>query len=185
VGRRHRHLVAVNEGSHYKATPFLALQHEESDRSLAYAENDVRRRVLGAIIAADEGSGWVRFGPDDEAEMEVPIARLRAAARVLAVLGLIELGSESNGLCHCSVAPRGLQVYEDSAELERQLPTTPTHDEAALLPVTSDVLSDVIWTCEQLLERRGWDNALAELKVGDREYAEGKWVSAVRSTTAL
>jgi hypothetical protein len=172
--------LVVDEVSHYKATPFLALRYEETERAIAYAENEVRRRVLGTIIDVDEGGGWVRFGPDDETETQIPAARLRAAARVLAALGLIELGSESSGFFHCSVTPRGLQVYEDPAQLETQLPMTPTHDEIALLPVAPDALSDVIWSCKQLLKQRGWDTAMSELEAGDREYADGNWVNAVR-----
>lgn len=172
--------LVTNEGSHYKATPFLALSYEENERAAAYAENEVRRRVLGEIIKVDEGGSWVRFGPDDEAEMQIPAARLRAAARVLAALGLIELGSESSGFFHGSITPRGLRVYEDPAQLEAQLPATPTHDEIALLPVASDVLSEVIWSCEQLLEQRGWGTALQELEAGDREYTNRNWVNAVR-----
>lgn len=172
--------LVTNEGSHYKATPFLALGYEEAQRPVAYAENEVRRRVLIETIKADEGGGWVRFGPDDETEMGIPAPRLRAAARALAALGLVELGSETSAFFHCSVTTRGLEVAENPALLQVQLPITPTHDEVALLPVASDALSNVIWSCEQLLEQRGWETALRELEAGDREYADENWVNAVR-----
>lgn len=40
----------IDEGDHYRATAFLALKYEEGDRSAAYGENDVRRRVLTTVI---------------------------------------------------------------------------------------------------------------------------------------
>jgi len=172
----------VDEGGHYRGTPFLALKYEEADRAAAYAENEVRRRILATVIKLEDegGGGWVRFGPEDESEMGIAAGRIRAAARVLDGLGLIELSSESSGFFNCRSTARGHDVYEDPAQMDEQLPITPTHDETVLLPVTSDVLSTVIWSCEQLLEARGWENALSDLAAGDREYANKNWVNAVR-----
>lgn len=172
----------VDENHHYRATPFLALKYEESDRSAAYAENKVRRRVLTTVIKLEneQGSGWTRFGPEDESETGIAFGRLRASARVLDALGLLELGSESNGFFSCKSTARGHQIYEDPAEMDAMLPTSATHDENALLPVAPDALSDVIWSCKQLLENRGWETALRELEAGDREYADSNWINAVR-----
>src|SRR5213083_365635 len=52
----------VEDSHHYRATPFLALKYEESERSAAYAENEVRRRVLSTIIEIEEreGARWIR-----------------------------------------------------------------------------------------------------------------------------
>jgi hypothetical protein len=111
----------------------------------------------------------------------ITLGRLRAAARVLDALGLIELGSrEASGIFTCRSTARGHQVYENPAEMDAHLPTSATHDENALIPVAPDALSGVIWSYKQLLERRNWDTALQELEAGDREYADGNWVNAVR-----
>jgi hypothetical protein len=160
----------------------LALKYEEIERSAAYAENEVRRRLLSTIIELEEreDARWVRFGPDDETEMKISLARLRAAARVLDALGLIELGSESTSFFACRSTARGHQLYEDPAQIDDHLPMTPTHDDNALLPVAPDALSEVIWSCKQLLEQRGWETALRELESGDRECANRNWVNAVR-----
>jgi hypothetical protein len=173
----------VEENRHYRATPLLALRHEEGDRAAAYAQNDVRRRVLDALIKTEDehAGGLVSFGPQDEREMGVPFARIRAAARVLDALGFIELSSsESNGYFHCRSTARGHDLYEDPALMDAELPTSATHDAGALLPIASDALSEVIWSCKQLLEQQGWETALRELEAGDREYADENWVSAVR-----
>jgi hypothetical protein len=176
--------LVVEDGSHYRGTPFLALRYEEGDRAAAYAENEVRRRVLTEIIKVEDehaGRGPITFGPDDEKEMGVPFPRLRAAARVLDGLSLIELSSsESNGYFNCRSTARGHDLYEDPAQMDAQLPTSAAHDENALLPIAPDALSEVIWSCKQLLEQRGWDRALQELEAGDREYADENWVNAVR-----
>lgn len=172
----------ADEGGHYRATVFLALKYEETDRNAAYSENEVRRRVLETVIQLEdvEGASWIRFGPEDEAEMGIPFVRLRAAARVLDGLMLIELSSETSGFFSCRSTAQGHDLSEDPVQMDAQLPTSPTHDESALLPVASDALSDVIWSCKQLLEQRRWDTALRELEAGDREYAGENWVNAVR-----
>jgi hypothetical protein len=174
----------TQERHHYKATPFLALKHEETDRDAAYAENEVRRRVLATVIRVEDEQGavggWIGFGPEDETEMGISSGRLRAAARVLEALGLIELGSESTGFFYCRSTARGHQLHEDPAEMDAMLPMSATHDENALLTVAPDALSEVIWSCKQLLEHRGWETALRELAAGDREYADENWVNAVR-----
>jgi hypothetical protein len=40
----------------------------------------------------------------------------------------------------------------------------PTEDEEALAPVAPDALRQVITSCEQMLERRGWTTALEDLR---------------------
>lgn len=176
--------LVIHEGHHYRATTFLALRYEEGDRASAYAENRVRRQVLNEVIKVEDehaGKGLITFGPDDEKETGIPFTRLRSAARVLDALGLIELSSsESNGYFHCRSTAAGNVLAEDPAGMDAKLPTSPTHDESALLAVAPDALSEVIWSCTQLLEQRGWDTALNELEGGDREYAEGNWVNSVR-----
>lgn len=120
------------------------------------------------------------FGPDDEGETGIAFGRLRAAARILDGLGLIELDSEAQGYFTCRSTSQGHDLSEDPAQMDARLPLSSTHDESALLPIAPDALSDVIFSCEQLLEKRGWETALRELQAGDREFAGNNWVNAVR-----
>jgi hypothetical protein len=171
----------IDERGDFKATPFLALHYEEQDRSAAYRENEIRRRLLAAAVKADaERDGWVSFGPDDAAELGIDAERLRAAARILDANGLIELDNESVGFFSCEITSRGHELHDNPSLLESELPTSATHDSEASVVVAQDALGHVIWTCEQMLERRGWETAVRELSKGDREYEDGDWVNAVR-----
>lgn len=164
---------------HFRATPYLALLHEEHDRASAYAENEVRRVVLKEIARVDEGGGSVCFTADDE-QLGYSLARLRAAARVLDAVSYIELSGETNGSFHCSIRSQGHELLEDEATIRAALPVTVGEDEASLPAVAPDVLKQLILSCEELLEKRGWTNALHELGEGDRQYAKAEWVNAVR-----
>jgi hypothetical protein len=46
--------------------------------------------------------------------------------------------------------------------------------------VAPDALALVIRSCEDMLRRKGWDNALAELHQGDARSKQGDWIGAVR-----
>jgi hypothetical protein len=171
----------IDERGDFRATPFLALLYEEQDRSAAYQENDLRRRLLAAAVKADaENNGWASFGPDDAAALGVEAGRLRAAARILDAKGLIELDNEAVGFFTCEITSRGHELNDNPNLLDSELPTSATHDSEASMVVAQDALGQVIWTCEQMLERRGWETAMRELATGDREYEDGDWVNAVR-----
>lgn len=163
----------------FRATPYLALKHEEHDRASAYAENDARRAVLKEIARVDEGGGLVRFAAEDE-QLGYPLARLRAAARVLDAMSCVELSGETSGSFHGSLRSRGHELLENDASLRAALPITVGEDEAVLPAVAPDVLKQVILSCEELLLAKAWTNALNELREGDRQYTKQEWVNAVR-----
>lgn len=175
------HLVSRSEGRHFRATPFLALLHENYAPEAAYDQNQVRRAVLReAWRVQAEGSPWVRFDSSDVEELGYPVERLRAAARVLDAAGYVELKSEFTGSFICGMRSKGNELMADEALLRATLPLTLGEDDDVMPTVAPDVLKELILSCEQLLETKGWKNALDELRRGDDQYAKGDWVNAVR-----
>lgn len=175
------YLVSNPNGGHYRATPFLALLHERYVPTASYAENEVRRAILRETSRAeDEGERWAGFDGSSAEQLGYPLARLRAAARVLDAGGYVELKSESNGSFACEMRSAGHDLVADEALLRTTLPLTVGEDDEVLPWVAPDVLKTLILGCEQLLENKGWTTALDELRRGDEQYAKREWVNAVR-----
>jgi hypothetical protein len=65
------------------------------------------------------------------------------------------------------------------AQFRRTLPVTATDDEDMHALVVPDALRELITSCEQLLDERGWSGALTELRLGDQQYAVQHWADAV------
>jgi len=174
------YLVTRGQG-HFRATPHLALLHEQFVSEAAYAENRVRRAVLTETWRAEsEGAQWGRFDESSAERLGYPVAQLRAAARVLDAKGYVELKGETNGSFVCAMRSGGNGLMQDDSLLRSTLPITVGEDEDVLPSVAPDVLKELILTCEQLLVSKGWENALDELRRGDDQYAKGEWVNSVR-----
>ncbi len=177
------YLVEDQGARFFKSLPGLVLEYQtEHDRSQFYLQNVVRREMLLAAADAERrGDQWLQFEQASAARpIDRPQTQLFAAARTLVWLGLIRLDVELPQYFCVSIEVQGLQLLEDEAEIARRLPTSPTEDAEAHEVVASDALSEVIWSCEEMLRRKGWDNALAELSRGDARYSEGDWTGAVR-----
>jgi hypothetical protein len=178
-----RYLIESDGGQLYKALPGLVLEYEERyDRPAFYAQNATRRAVLEAIADADRrGEPWVQFGGNgDNRPIDRPQMELFCAAGTLAWLGLARLDIEIPQSFCLSIQGDGTRLVEDERELDARLPTSATADTDAHEAVAADALGGLIWSCEEMLRRRGWENALVELARGDAKYAEGDWKGAVR-----
>jgi hypothetical protein len=165
----------------FKATPAMLLYHEQFDRAAAYRQNEIRRHILqetGRLERPEAGS-FVVFRADETDPY--PAGELFTAANVLDAQGLISVGDR--GLpAHFTtrLTSGGYDALQDDRQLARLLPITGTEDEEAQAPVAPDALNNVITSCEELLEHRGWKQALVELRRADGEYEDGDWVNAVR-----
>jgi HEPN domain-containing protein len=105
---------------------------------------------------------------------------MHAAAEVLEHLALVELNGELPSIFAVQLTSRGRDLLDDARLMRSLLPVMPTEDEEAHEQVAADALRQVIISCEQMLERRGWHSALEELRKADNEYTDGDWVNAVR-----
>lgn len=171
-------LVYEHQPGFYRASMALVLLHEQADRKEAYRQNAVRRHLLEEMREIDAEGDWARF--KHEEGDGYPAAQLHAAAEVLDYLGLVELSGELPAIFNVKLTSRGHDLLADARLMCSQLPVTPTEDEAAHERVAPDALGEVITSCEQMLERRGWRSALGELGKADNEYRDGDWVNAVR-----
>jgi hypothetical protein len=162
----------------YRATSALLLLHEETDRQEAYRQNKVRREFLESVGEADADGAWVNV--KSEEDDEVPPAQMHAAAEVLDSLGLVELDGELPAIFSVKLRSRGRDLLDDPRLMREMLPVSATEDEDAHAVVAPDALRQVIRSCEQMLEHRGWESALDELLKADNEYTDGDWVNAVR-----
>lgn len=177
------HLVENSPG-YYHATPFLLLYHELFDREAAYRQNTIRRYLLRAMgdldkTAGPSGARFVQFRWDENEPYGVN--EMFIAAQVLEGLNLISMGDRGlPAIFGASLTSRGDEGLRDERLLSELLPVTPTEDEAAHASVAPDALKTMIVSCEQLLDERGWKQALVELGRGDKEYRDRDWVNAVR-----
>jgi hypothetical protein len=177
------HLVEASPG-YYQGTAFLLLHHELFDREAAYQQNRIRRYVLRGMgdldkTASGGRSTFIQFRWDDSEPYGMN--EMFIAARVLEGLDLISMSDRQlPAIFGASLTSRGYEALRDERLLSELLPVTPTEDEAAHAPVASDALKTLIVSCEQLLDRRGWKQALVELSRGDSQYRDRDWVNAVR-----
>jgi hypothetical protein len=162
-----------------KATPRILLDHEERDRAAAYRQNAVRRHVLREAAEAGDHGGRAEY----RVSSEEPFSQnqLFMAATVLEYLDLAQRDQDNfNNHFSVRITGRGYEVVADDRLMRSRLPINPTEDEQAQLAVAPDALKDVITSCARMLETRGWQQALVELRRGDDQYADGDWVNAVR-----
>jgi HEPN domain-containing protein len=173
------YLLVEKQPGFFGATPRLLLFHEEIDRDEAYRQNTVRRHVLEEAGRIDTEGEFAIFRHDETDEY--PAAQMFAAAQVLDYLGLVELGDRGlPAIFSLKITAAGYDALHDERLLRTKLPVMPTEDEEAHTPVAPDALRQVITSCEQMLERRGWTTALEDLRKADNEYADKDWVNAVR-----
>jgi hypothetical protein len=173
-------LVYEHQHGFYRASSALLLLYESTDRQEAYRQNSVRRHLLHELRQSDQESDWTQFR--HEAGDEYPAAQMHAAAEVLEhlALALVELNGDLPSIFAVQLTSRGRDLLDDARLMRSLLPVTPTEDEEAHEQVAADALRKVIMSCEQMLERRGWQSALEELRKADNEYTDGDWVNAVR-----
>lgn len=166
----------------YMATPHLALWYEtELDRPAFYKRNELRRKMLAALFEADEGGfAGFDFNADEEGWTDHSQGELIAAGRTLEALGLVHERGLSSGYIMLHINTDGVRVATDPNELAKTLPVTPTEDDDGAAQIVSDAMQTLILDVEQLLEARGWSEALGELKEGDDAFAEERWRDAVR-----
>jgi len=175
--REHGYLYETSPGF-YNAMPSLLLFHEERDRQEAYRQNYIRRYVLREVGRFDAEGGSVQFKADESDPY--PKEHVFTAAKVLDSLRLVELMGDLPAIFNVKLAARGYDALHDERALGQLLPLTPTDDAQAHTPVAPDALREVITGCEQMLQQRGWQQVLVELRRGDTQYAEEHWVDAVR-----
>ena len=171
-------LLYEHQHGFYRASSALLLFYESTDRQEAYRQNSVRRHLLNELREIDQEGDWAQFR--HEAGDAHPAPQMHAAAKVLEHLGLVELNGELPAIFAVKPTSRGRDLLDDARLMRSLLPVTPTEDEEAHEPVAADALRQVIISCEQMLERRGWQSALEELRKADNEYSDGDWVNAVR-----
>jgi HEPN domain-containing protein len=171
-------LLYEHQPGFYRATMALLLLHEQADRQEAYRQNAVRRHLLEELRAIDQEADWATFRHEEGDAY--PATQEHAAAEVLDYLGLVELKGELPTIFNVKLTSHGRDVLDDSRLMQRQLPVTSTEDDEAHAVVAPDALGQVIRSCEEMLEHRGWENALDELRKADNEYRDGDWVNAVR-----
>ena len=169
---RDGYFLTEEQPGYAKATPKLLLDHEERDLAASYRQNAVRRHVLREAAEAGDQGGRAEY----KVGSEEPFSQneLYMAANVLDYLDLVDCDSGNfNNHFSATITSRGYELVSDERLLRATLPVTPTEDEQAQPTVASDALKNVIISCEQLLEKRGWLQALVELRRGDKEQAEG------------
>jgi hypothetical protein len=177
------HLVENTPG-YYQATPLLLLYHESFDRAAAYQQNEIRRYLLREMGELDKtadstGASSIQFRWDENEPYGMN--EMFIAAQVLNGLELVSMSDPGlPAIFSASLTSRGYDALRDEQLLSELLPVTPTEDEAAHAPVAANALRPLIASCEQLLDERGWKQALVELRRGDKEYHERDWVNAVR-----
>lgn len=163
----------------YDATR-LALWYEATyERGEWRKRNKLRCEILEVAAKARVEGRQLKFAEDGERFIDGPFAEVAAAARVLEAYGLVEMDEMLGKSFYLSITTEGFDLVRDEAALRRELPRTATEDEEAHMAVAPDVLAEVIRSCEQLLEQRGWTSALGELRRGDAQHADGHWADAV------
>lgn len=171
-------LLYEHQPNFFRATPGLVLLYETLDRPEAYRQNAVRRQLLEEMREIDREGDWAQFRHSDDDPY--PAAQMYAAAQVLEHLGLVELNGELPAMFNVKLTSDGRDALADERLTRRVLPVTKTEDDEAHTPVAPDALREVIRSCEEMLERQGWQAALDELRKADNEYTDGDWVNAVR-----
>jgi hypothetical protein len=165
----------------FKATPRLILLYETLDRGAAYAQNELRRSVLRevGVLDSEHPGALVHFRTVENDPYTAEEVYL--AATILASHDFLDM-QDGQLPVHFVVklAADGYDALQDDRLLRRALPVTATEDEDAQAAVAPDALSEVIISCEEMLSKRGWNQALIELKRGDKEYRDKDWVNAVR-----
>ena len=78
------------------------------------------------------------------------------------------------------ITSEGVRVATNPSERAKTLPVSATEDDEGAAQIASDAMRTLILDVEQLLNARGWSEALAELKEGDDAYANERWRDAVR-----
>jgi hypothetical protein len=173
------YLLAETQPGFFSATPGLLLFHEASDRKEAYRQNAVRRHVLEEAGRIDTEGEFAIFRHDETDEYAA--AQMFAAAQVLDYLGLVQIGDRGlPAIFSLTITAAGYDSLHDERILSAALPMMPTEDEQAHTPIAPDAFRQVITSCEQMLEQRGWTTALEELRKADNEYADKDWLNAVR-----
>lgn len=172
-------LLFESQPRYYRAMPSLLLLHEQAHRQEAYRQNAIRRALLEAMREIDQDGGdWATFRHEEGEEYSA--AEMHAAADVLDYLGLVELNGDLPAHFNVKLRSRGRDLLDDARLMRSELPVSATEDEEAHAVVAPDALKQVITSCEQMLEHRGWESALEELGKADNEYRDGDWVNAVR-----
>ena len=164
-----------------KATPHLFWKYEKSNRAAAYQQNLVRRHILREASSAGDNGGYAEYSITRNEDEPYGQNELFIAANVLDYLGLVQGdGQNFNNHFHVKITSRGYEVARDERLQRHLLPVIPSEDDDAHLAIAPDVLKDVIVTCEQLLDARGWKQARVELERGDIQFRDGDWVNALR-----
>lgn len=166
----------------YVPTPHLAVWYEtEVDRLAFHERNSLRRKMLATLLGADEGGfAGFDFNSDEEGWTEHSQGELVAAGRTLDALGLAEMRGQTSGYIMLRITAEGVRVASDARELSRTLPMSVTEDDEGAAQIVADAMRPLILDVEQLLDERGWSEALAELKEGDNAFADERWRDAVR-----
>ena len=166
----------------YMTTPHLALWYEtEVDRDAFLERNQLRRKMLATLLEADEeGSAGFDFNADEDGWTEHSQGELVAAGKTLDILGLVDTRGQSSGYMMLRITAEGVRVASDPHELAKALPVSATEDDEGAEQIVADAMRALIFDVEQLLDARGWSEALAELKEGDDAFADERWRDAVR-----
>jgi hypothetical protein len=166
----------------YVTQPHYALRYEmELDRGEFRSRNGLRRRMLAALLDADENGGdGFNFEAKEEGWTQHSDGELVAAGKTLETLGLAEVVIQTFGYIGMTITGEGVRVMTDSERLASTLPVTEADDLMLGASIVPDAMQTLIFDCEQLLAERGWTEALRELEAGDSALAGERWVEAVR-----
>jgi hypothetical protein len=159
----------------------LALRYElEHDRPAFRAGNVNRRLLLLAAAAAREQGGLdLRYEEGKEEIGGLRWSEAAVAALSLELFGLVEYQPMMGHAFYVRITPDGYGLSADERALDAQLPTTATADTAAHTSVSADALDEIITSCQNILQQRGWQSARSELERGDLQYRDGHWADAV------
>lgn len=171
------------DGRTFKVLPLAVLYEKEFDRKGFRSRNVLRRHALQAAARGFEtGEPWVHYWessdsiPEGESSFtDGPYAEAIWAVRLLEHEGLLELSEYMGRHFRFKITTDGYSLSRDERDLNATLPTSPSEDEAAHAAVAPDALKEVIRSCEQMLDSRGWSAARGELARGDAQYQEGHW----------
>jgi hypothetical protein len=164
---------------HYDAVGLAILFEEAVDRRKFRERNALRREVLEHAARADDRGTDLTFHEDSDQFIDRSWLELMVAVRLLAFYDLVDLDPFMGHNFNLSITHHGYELVRDETALARTLPVTTTEDEEAHASVASDVLPEVIRSCEEMLESRGWTGALTELRRGDQQFQAGHWVDAI------
>jgi hypothetical protein len=168
-----------DEGGFYEAMPLVVLYEEQLDRKEFRRRNALRREVLERAAQADDASEQLKFHEGEEEFIDRPWLELIVALRYLHYYDFVRLDEMLGHNFWFEITHEGYDLMRNEAELGRRLPTTATDDEEAHTPVVADTLRELITDVDELLQRRGWSGARAELARGDKQYGASHWVDAV------